>query len=617
MGSVEEPLVTSTFCIYPFKSLNITPGGSVKPCCAFMQEISSGAKSMSVYEHSLPEIWNSDFMREVRRQMIAGERLAGCEYCYQQERSGLQSMRSSVNETWMRELADPQNALKQLFAEVTGDDYKVLSKAELDETLRQLFAEVSANDYKVRNRSEWLELDVGNLCNLKCRMCNSQSSSGISSDPVHSRWAYSGLIAARWRGNGMIIAPERALGVASEGIAWPVLEHGVKVGWTDGNSGLRFSVSNIDLAGVEIELSDDRPDHHPLTVLANGQALFDGNLPSGRWVGKFDLENFANAEELEIRLISPLFRNDRLGRAVGVGIARIELFRKERGKSEVNASRLPGRGLWFQETDFLINEILAEPEKIARLRFIGGEPLLIKEVTTMMQHLVESGVSRNIVVFTVSNGAATNQNYFELAKNFKSHGLVLSLDGVGPVNEYIRYPSKWEIIDQNIKTFSQLDNTIIWANITIQAYNVLNVVDLIKYCASRGISFRHHVLQYPQYISVGILPQSIKDLAADRLLAYVHSKESVAGSAVSKSNNISNLRETIIELAEAIRTATIDDRQKFLDEFIVFTNDLDFSRGQSIAQSLPELHQLLLEAGVEWPQTLRFARAKPQPAAAP
>ena len=159
--------MSSTFCIYPFKSLNITPGGSVKPCCAFMQEISSGAKSMSVYEHSLPEIRNSDFMREIRRQMIAGEQLAGCDYCYQQERSGVSSMRAVANGTWTRELADPEEARKQLFAEVVADDYEVA------------------------NRSAWLELDVGNLCNLKCRMCNGQSSSGISSDPVHSRWAYS------------------------------------------------------------------------------------------------------------------------------------------------------------------------------------------------------------------------------------------------------------------------------------------------------------------------------------------------------------------------------------------------------------------------------------------
>lgn len=585
--------MSSTFCIYPFKSLNITPGGSVKPCCAFMQEISSGAKSMSVYEHSLPEIWNSDFMREIRRQMISGERLAGCEYCYQQERSGVRSMRAATNEIWTWDLADPAEARKQLFAEVV------------------------ANDYEVPNRSEWLELDVGNLCNLKCRMCNSQSSSGISSDPVHSRWAYSGLIAARWRGNGMIIAPERALGVASEGIAWPVLDGGVKVGWTDGNAGLRFSVANIDLAGLEIELSDDRPDDHPLTVLANGQAIFDGNLPSGRWVGKFDLENFADAAELEIRLSSPLFHNPRLGRSVGVGIERIELFRKELGRSEVNVSRLPGRGLWFQETDFLINEILAEPEKISRLRFIGGEPLLIKEVQTMMRRLVETGAAGKIDLWTITNCAVKNDEYLELAQHFRSHALMLSLDGVGVVNEYIRYPSKWGVIDQNIETFLKLKNTTIWANMTIQPYNIFNIVDLIKYCVSKGISFRHHVLQYPQHLSIAILPQSIRDLAAERLLEYVNGEDALPASLAPMRGGVPELSGSIIELVDAIRNATIDDRQKWLEDFMVFTNDLDISRGQSFAQSLPELYQLLLSAGVRWPQTLRFARAKPQLAATP
>nr|WP_298350817.1 twitch domain-containing radical SAM protein [Rhodoblastus sp.] len=581
--------MSSTFCIYPFISLNITPGGSVKPCCAFMKEISVDDKPMSVYEHSLPEIWNSDFMREIRREMIAGERVAGCDYCYQQERSGVRSMRVVTNEIWIQEFAEPQEAIKQLFADV------------------------EANGYRVPNRCSGLELDVGNLCNLKCRMCNSQSSSGISSDPVHSRWAYSGLIAARWRGNGMIIAPERALGVASEGIAWPVVEGGVKVGWTDGNAGLRFSISDIDLAGLEIELSDDRPENHPLAVLANGQSIFEGNLPSGRWVGKFDLEQFGNAAELDIRLNSPLFRNDRLGRRVGVGIERIELFRKERGRNEVNASRLPGRGLWFQEMDFLINEILAEPEKISRLRFIGGEPLLIKEVETMMRHLVETGAAGKIELWTVTNCAVRNEAYFELAQHFRSHGLMMSLDGVGKINEYIRFPSSWDVVNQNIEMFLKQKNTTLWANMTIQPYNLLHISDLIEYCLAKGIAFKHHLLQYPQYLSVAVLPQDIRDLAADRVLEYINSKDTLPAPLRA---GVQELRDSVVEVAEAIRTAKIDDREKFLQEFIVFTNDLDMSRGQSFAQSLPELYHLLRDAGVQWPQTLRFARPKPQPVAA-
>ena len=402
------------------------------------------------------------------------------------------------------------------------------------------------------------------------------------------------------------------MGVASEGVALPVLEDGVKVGWTDGNAGLRFSVSNVELAGLEIELSGDRPDNHPLTVLVNGQAMFDGNLPSGRWVGKFDLANFANLAELEIRLNSPLFHNDRLRRSVGVGIERIELFRKERGRSEVNSSRLPGRGLWFQETDFLINEILAEPEKISRLRFIGGEPLLIKEVQTMMRHLVETGVAGKIEIWTVTNCAVKNEEYLELAQHFRSHGLMMSFDGIGSINEYIRSPSRWDVIDQNIETFSKLKNTTLWANMTIQPYNVLNIVELIEYCVSRGITFRNHVLQYPQYLSVAILPQSIRDLAADRLLEYSNRKDTMLASLAPMQGGVPELRGSIIELAEAIRTATIDEREKWLNEFMIFTNDLDISRGQSFAQSLPELYQLLQAAGVEWPQTLRFARPKPQ-----
>ena len=40
---------------------------------------------MSLYTHSLAEIWNSDYMRKVRRDMAEGKSLKQCEVCYQAE----------------------------------------------------------------------------------------------------------------------------------------------------------------------------------------------------------------------------------------------------------------------------------------------------------------------------------------------------------------------------------------------------------------------------------------------------------------------------------------------------------------------------------------------------
>ena len=51
-----------------------------------------------------------------------------------------------------------------------------------------LKARAIADDYRLVTTPSWLQLDVGNLCNLKCRMCCGYSSSRIDEDLVHRQW---------------------------------------------------------------------------------------------------------------------------------------------------------------------------------------------------------------------------------------------------------------------------------------------------------------------------------------------------------------------------------------------------------------------------------------------
>jgi hypothetical protein len=133
---------------------------------------------------------------------------------------------------------------------------------------------------------------------------------------------------------------------------------------------------------------------------------------------------------------------------------------------------------------------------------------------------------------------------------------------------------------------------------TIQAYNVLNIVDLIKYCSREGIRFQHHLLQYPPYLSTAVLPQIIRDIAAERLLSFLKRGTNPGGtfSAVS-----------VAELAAAISAQPAVEDDHLLRDFMLFTNDMDLSRGQNLATAIPELCVLLDTAGANWIAEKRFA----------
>ena len=113
-------------------------------------------------EHSLAEIWNSDEMRDIRREMVEGRKLAGCEECYQNEASGGSSMRIRDNETWDLGWLNEDH--------VSIDELKRIA---------------AANDFRLPFSPVSIEVDTGSLCNLMCRMCHGAVSSRIATDPVH------------------------------------------------------------------------------------------------------------------------------------------------------------------------------------------------------------------------------------------------------------------------------------------------------------------------------------------------------------------------------------------------------------------------------------------------
>jgi sulfatase maturation enzyme AslB (radical SAM superfamily) len=102
---------------------------------------------------SLDTFWNSDYMKQSRIKAINGEEIKGCEECYRSEKNGGTSLR--------RDLVDIYENNKDYL-----DSVKMAQEfnGHLDKSPTAV------------------ELRVGNLCNLKCRMCQPQDSDLINKE---------------------------------------------------------------------------------------------------------------------------------------------------------------------------------------------------------------------------------------------------------------------------------------------------------------------------------------------------------------------------------------------------------------------------------------------------
>lgn len=126
----------------PWVSIETSPIGTARPCCLAQEEIvdNQGFK-FDLNKDNLETIYHSKYMQNLRQQFRNGKKPATCKLCWDEESAGRTSKR-----------IHSQVRLKELYTKVDWDN----------DNPDQLW---------------FLDLKLGNICNLKCRICGSWSSS--------------------------------------------------------------------------------------------------------------------------------------------------------------------------------------------------------------------------------------------------------------------------------------------------------------------------------------------------------------------------------------------------------------------------------------------------------
>ena len=89
--------MSKVFCDKPFNHNYIHMNGKMRLCCTTIQNIPSD-NSYTLFDaghHTIEEYWNSDRMKEIRKNMIAGIETLDCQryYCVGNVRAGCRYIR--------------------------------------------------------------------------------------------------------------------------------------------------------------------------------------------------------------------------------------------------------------------------------------------------------------------------------------------------------------------------------------------------------------------------------------------------------------------------------------------------------------------------------------------
>lgn len=371
-----------SYCSYFWSHICIRPNSKVQPCCRFDDE----SFALEINSMDGGSILNNDQFKSIRRKVLLGEKISGCDKCYRQEQSGILSLRQIANSK---------------FGDIPFEESP-----------------------KLRS----LEIFLGDLCNLKCVMCNPSVSS-------------------KWR------------------------EDYKKLNWS-----------------------------------------------------------------------------------------------------------LPNRP---EPIDFL--KILETPDSIREIKFVGGEPMMSNDHLRIIRYLSSKPEISNQIKLTYSSNGTIfpSEEIRSCWKNFKKITFFISIDGVGKVNSYIRYPSLWDIVERNAIKFADLSKATTNMEINIlTTVSILNVWSLIQIESWFAKQKKNHSgfnclgfnpLVAPDFLSIQGLPSKFKK----KLSQDFYGKS-----------------DLLIGVSNWLNASSARDGTQKLKEYL---GKLDSVRQTQYIHAIPELKDLLFE----------------------
>ena len=388
--------MADNFCVMPFVHGFVTPN-ILSPCCAYTNDIKLNSKK---------QYWTSDQLHGIQQNMLDNVRDSGCQVCWKKEDRGFSSLRQHSNEIYAKELKDVKEG-------------------------------------KIPENPMYLDLRLGNLCNLKCRMCISDWSSQIASEIL------------------------------------------------------------------------DNPNEDWI------------DTPTQKVIG-LDNDTWETIEK------------------------------------------------WIPY--------------VKRVFMTGGEPTIIKRNLDYIDKIIESKFANEVELIFTTNATNINQKFIDKSKEFKSVSFNVSIDAVGELANYIRNPSDWATIENNMQKLNQAGMGVSF-NTTIQWLNMTRLNEIFDYIENCNIGFGgvwFQLVTDPYYLDPIFAPTFMKEKCINDIEKFLH--RPFLGE--SKYNNIlfGQLKQSLIETKNFLvkNLHNVKHQKEFLKRMEI----LDRLRGQSLFQALPELKQI-------------------------
>jgi MoaA/NifB/PqqE/SkfB family radical SAM enzyme len=237
-------------------------------------------------------------------------------------------------------------------------------------------------------------------------------------------------------------------------------------------------------------------------------------------------------------------------------------------------------------TEMFHSNIDSQLDNITEYYMNGGEPTIIDNNLMILTKMIDQGASKNIIIKFNSNMTNNKKEFYDLLPNFKNVVFMCSIDGYGSVQEYLRYPSKWTQIDENLQTLLSMKMSNLYIRLTsvISNINLEFFPELISYFENLSDQYNVNmplmptVLTNPSHMSLLSLPMDYKAYCLEKIETFIEENPRQRGWFFDESIKI-------------IKNQCTEDNDfvPLLCNFFEYNDILDTNRNQSLANVNPRL----------------------------
>ena len=247
---------------------------------------------------------------------------------------------------------------------------------------------------------------------------------------------------------------------------------------------------------------------------------------------------------------------------------------------------------WYENPNFW--EDLKNYMPFVKLIYLtGGEPTLVQGNYDFLQQLIDKGFAENISLVFNTNVTNFQQRFLDTINQFKKVTLNLSIDGVEGVQEYIRYPSKWNHIQKNMNLLmekvrvSQTKFHLVFTP-TVSILNVANFKTFIEWAYNFALNnntsnsdwdMQPIFLHGPQFQNMIYATTDYRYFALDKL-------NKVNKNALAYFNNLHRFYDEVLETLQN-KFENEPESIMFRQQLHKWNTSIDNSRGIKINDYIP------------------------------